>query len=251
MKRAPKLVPTALIRINRYLSMCGVASRRKADEMVLEGKVEINHKVVHDLGIKIDPQRDRVCINGRQIMQVHDFVYLVMNKPKDTITTMSDERGRTTVMSLLHSKHRVYPVGRLDRNTTGVLLFTNDGEFANRLMHPKFEVKKSYLVTCQTAVKPEHVERLRKGLQIEGEKTAPAEVYVMPHGKGREIGIIIHEGRNRQVRKMFETLGYVVKKLDRVAYGPVTKEGLARGATRSLTRPEVRKLKELTGMPDV
>jgi pseudouridine synthase len=250
MKRTPKPPPATLVRINRYLSMCGVASRRKADEMVLEGKVEINRSIVRDLGTKIDPQRDKVYINGKQIVQVHDFVYLVMNKPKDTITTLSDERGRTTVMSLVRSKHRVYPVGRLDRNTTGVLLFTNDGEFANRLMHPKFEIQKSYLVTCETAVKPEHVEQLRKGMRIEDGKTAPAQVYVMPHSKGKEIGIIIHEGRNRQVRKMFEALGYEVRKLDRVAYGPVTKEGLARGATRSLTRPEVRKLKELTGMPE-
>ena len=251
MKRTAKPLITERIRINRYLSMCGVASRRKADEMVLEGKVEINHVIVRDLGTKIDPQRDKVYINGKQIVQVHDFVYLVMNKPKDTITTLSDERGRTTVMSLVRSKHRVYPVGRLDRNTTGVLLFTNAGEFANRLMHPKFEIQKSYLVTCETAVKAEHVEQLRKGMRIEDGKTAAAEVYVMPHSKGKEIGIIIHEGRNRQVRRMFEAFGYVVKKLDRVAYGPVTKEGLARGATRSLTRPEVRKLKELTGMPDV
>jgi 23S rRNA pseudouridine2605 synthase len=218
--------------------------------MVLEGKVEINHKVVRGLGTKIDPRRDKVYINGKQIVQVHDFVYLVMNKPRDTITTLSDERGRTTVMKLLHSKHRVYPIGRLDRNTTGVLLFTNDGEFANRLMHPKFEVPKSYLVTCETEVKPEHVDQLRQGMRIEDGKTAPAEVYVMPHSKGKEIGIIIHEGRNRQVRRMFEALGYEVKKLDRVAYGPVTKEGLARGATRSLTRPEVRKLRELAGMTE-
>jgi len=119
------------------------------------------------------------------------------------------------------------------------------------LMHPKFEIQKSYLVTCETAVTFEHVDQLRKGMRIEDGKTAPAEVYVMPHSKGKEIGIIIHEGRNRQVRRMFEALGYVVKKLDRVAYGPVTKEGLARGATRSLTRPEVRKLRELTGMPEV
>jgi pseudouridine synthase len=251
MKRTKAPEPSQLIRINRYLSMCGVASRRKADEMVLEGKVEINRTVVRDVGIKIDPQRDRVFINGKQIVQVHDYVYLVMNKPRDAITTLSDERGRTTVMSLLRSKHRVYPIGRLDRNTTGVLLFTNDGEFANRLMHPKFEIPKSYLVTCETAVKPEHVEQLRKGMRLEDGKTAPAEVYVIPGGKGKEVGIIIHEGRNRQVRRMFESLEYEVKKLDRVAYGPVTKEGLARGATRSLTRSEVRKLKELAGIPEM
>jgi pseudouridine synthase len=251
MKRTPKPGTSELIRINRYLSMCGVASRRKADQMLLDGKVEINHKIVRDLGTKIDPRRDKVYINGKQIVQVHDYVYLVMNKPKDAITTLSDERSRTTVMDLLHSKHRVYPVGRLDRNTTGVLLFTNDGEFANRLMHPKFEVPKSYLVTCETSVSPRHVEQLRKGMRLEDGATGPAEVYVIPGGKGKEIGIIIHEGRNRQVRRMFEKLGYEVKRLDRVAYGPVTKEGLERGATRSLTRQEVRKLKELAGIPEL
>ena len=246
MKRSPK---PEFIRINRYLSMCGVTSRRKADEMVLEGKVEINHKIVRNVGIKIDPRRDRVYINGQQIVRVHDFVYLVMNKPKDAITTLSDERGRTTVTSLLHSKHRVFPIGRLDRNTTGVLLFTNDGEFANRLMHPKFEVPKSYLVTCETAVKPEHLERLRRGVAIDDRKTEPAEVLLMPHSKRKQIGITIHEGRNRQVRRMFESFGYEVTRLDRVAYGPITKEGLARGATRTLTHGEVHQLKELAGMP--
>ena len=250
MKRTPKVEPVTPVRINRYLSMCGVASRRKADQMVVDGKVEINHTVIRDLGTRVDPQRDKVYINGKQIVQVHDFVYLVMNKPKDTITTLSDERGRTTVMKHLHSKHRVFPVGRLDRNTTGVLLFTNDGEFANRLMHPKFGVPKSYLVTCEIAVKQEHVEQLRKGMRLDDGVTGPAEVYVIPRAKGKEVGIVIHEGRNRQVRRMFEKLGYEVRKLDRVAYGPVTKKGLARGATRSLTRQEVRGLKELAGIQE-
>jgi 23S rRNA pseudouridine2605 synthase len=229
--------------------MCGVASRRKADEMVLQGKVEINHKVVRDLGTKIDPRRDKVFVGGKQVVQVHDHVYLVMNKPKDAITTLSDEKNRTTVIDLLHSKHRVYPIGRLDRNTTGVLLFTNDGEFAHHLMHPKFEVPKSYLVTLEEQVRAEHLEQLRRGIRLEDGMTSRSDVYVIPGGKGKEIGMTIREGRNRQVRRMFETLGYVVRKLDRVAYGPVTKEGLARGATRSLTRQEVRKLKELAGIP--
>ena len=250
MKRIPKPDPSRLIRINKFLSMCGVASRRKADEMILEGKVEVNHKVVREMGTRIDPQRDRVFVQGKQAVQVHDFVYLVMNKPKDTITTLSDERDRPTVMKLVRSKHRVYPIGRLDRNTTGVLLFTNDGEFANRLMHPRFEVPKSYLVTCETTVQPEHLDQLRKGVRLEEGGTAPADVFSIPHSKGKEVGITIHEGRNRQVRRMFESLGYEVRKLDRVAYGPVTKEGLARGASRSLTRQEIRKLKELAGFPE-
>lgn len=251
MKPKKKSEPSAdLVRLNRYLSMCGISSRRKADEMITSGKVEVNGKVATELGTKIHPGRDRVFFNGKQVVQVHDPLYLVMNKPKDTITTMSDERGRTTVMSLLHSKQRVYPIGRLDRNTTGVLLFTNDGEFANRLMHPKFEITKSYVVVCDTVVKLEHVDQLRKGLRLEDGKTAPAEVHIIPGGRGKQIGITIHEGRNRQVRRMFESLEYEVTKLDRIAYGPVTREGLARGGTRSLTRKEVRELKRLAGMEE-
>ncbi len=228
--------------------MCGVSSRRSADERIQSGEVEVNGKVVLELGTRITPGKDKVVVQGKQVTQVDDLVYLVLNKPKDTITTMDDERGRTTVMSLVRAKQRVYPIGRLDRNTTGVLLFTNDGDFAQHLMHPKFEIQKSYAVTCETALKPEHIEQLRRGIRLLDGKTKPAHVYVLPGGRGKEIGVIIHEGKNRQVRRMFESLGYEVKKLDRVAYGPVTKEGLARGGTRSLTRHEVRELKRISGM---
>jgi 23S rRNA pseudouridine2605 synthase len=231
--------------------MCGVASRRKADRLLIEGKVEVNRKIVTDLGSKIDPMRDKVFVEGKQVVQVHDFLYLIMNKPKDTITTLSDERGRTTVISLLKTKQRVYPVGRLDRNTTGVLLLTNDGEFANSLMHPKHEIPKSYQATLDKVVVPVHLEQLRHGVPLEDGKTRPAQIFVLPGGRGKVIGIIIHEGRNRQVHRMFEYFGYEVKKLDRVAYGPITKEGLGRGETRSLTRPEVRRLRELAGLATV
>jgi 23S rRNA pseudouridine2605 synthase len=173
-----------------------------------------------------------------------------MNKPKDTITTLHDERGRSTVIDLVHSRDRVYPVGRLDRNTTGVLLLTNDGDFAHRLMHPRFEIPKSYEVTCDAPVSREHLRQLARGVPLEDGMTAPAAVAALPGGKGKEVGITIREGRNRQVRRMFEHLGYGVVKLDRVAYGPVTKAGLPRGATRKLTRTEVRELRRIAGMPD-
>lgn len=250
MKRTSKSEPTELIRINRYLSMCGVSSRRKADELVEAGSVTVNGAVMTDLGTKINPRKDSVRVDGKQVVQVHDYLYLVLNKPKDTITTLSDEKGRTTVMSLVKTKQRVYPVGRLDRNTTGVLLLTNDGNFAHHLMHPKSEIPKSYQVTLETALTNEHAAQLRKGIKLEDGKTAPADVYILPGGKGKDVGIVIHEGRNRQVRRMFESLGYEVQKLDRVAYGPITKEGLKRGETRSLTRPEVRKLKQLAGIQE-
>lgn len=217
---------------------------------MLGGRVEVNHKVVTDLATRVDPAHDKVFVNGTQAVRVDDQLYLVLNKPKDAITTLKDEKGRTTVMSMIRSKHRVYPIGRLDRNTTGVLLFTNDGDFAHRLMHPKHEVPKSYKVTCASPLAQGALAALRKGVRLEDGITAPADVYVIPGGKGKEIGITIHEGRNRQVRRMFEELGCEVLKLDRVAYGPVTKEGLARGATRSLTRQEVRELKRMAGYTD-
>ena len=150
-------------------------------------------------------------------------------------------------MNLLHAKERVFPIGRLDRNTTGVLLFTNDGDFAHHLMHPKFEIAKSYHVTCDRAISTEHVAQLRAGVNLDDGPTGKAQVYPIPRSKGKEIGIIIHEGRNRQVHRMFEKLGYDVTKLDRVAYGPITKEGIARGGTRKLTHGEMQQLKDLAG----
>jgi 23S rRNA pseudouridine2605 synthase len=236
-----------LVRINRYLSMCGVTSRRKAEELVLQGKVEINGAVVRDLATRVDPARDRVSVGGVRALPAKGLLYLVLNKPKDSITTLSDERGRTTVMSMVRTRERVYPVGRLDRNTTGVLLLTNDGNFAHRLMHPKFNIPKSYRVSCNKALSRGDIALLRGGIALSDGRTAPAEVEFIAQGRGKEIGITIHEGRNRQVRRMFETLGYDVVKLDRVAYGPVTKEGLARAGTRSLTRSEIRTLKEMAG----
>jgi 23S rRNA pseudouridine2605 synthase len=240
--------PAGRIRINRFLSICGLASRRKAEELIAEGRVSVNGVKVDDLATRIDPVRDQVFVDGKQTVPLRDPVYLVLNKPKDTITTMSDERGRPAVIDLVRSRDRVYPIGRLDRNTTGVLLFTNDGEFANRLMHPRFEIPKSYHVFCDKPVAKDHLRQLAIGIRLDDGVTAPAWVAPIAKGKGKEIGITIHEGRNRQVRRMFEVLGYEVEKLDRVAYGPVTKEGLPRGATRKLTRGEITELKRLAGM---
>ncbi|MEW6509489.1 MAG: pseudouridine synthase [Bacteroidota bacterium] len=249
--RRPAVPPIpAAYRINRFLSMCGISSRRKAEELVRAGKVEVNRKVVTELATKVDPSRDTVFVDGKRAVPTRGYLYLVLNKPRDAITTLSDEKGRTTVMSMVRTKQRVYPVGRLDRNTTGVLLFTNDGQFAHRLMHPRYEIPKTYRVTCSAPLSTGHLEALRRGVELEDGRTAPTDIYVIPGGRRREIGVVIHEGRNRQVRRMFESLGYEVQKLDRVAYGPVTKEGLARGATRSLTRQEVRALKTMAGYSD-
>lgn len=238
------------VRINRYLSTCGIASRRKAEDLVLAGRVRVNGRVVEDLSTRVDPSRDKVTVDDRQVAPVYEPLYLVLNKPKDTITTVSDERGRHTVMELVRTKQRVYPVGRLDRNTTGVLLLTNDGEFANRLMHPRHSVPKTYEVALESAVSREHLLMLARGIRLSDGPTGPAEVVAVPGSRGKVVAITIREGRNRQVRRMFEHLRYVVTRLDRVAYGPVTKEGLPRGALRRLTHAELRALRRLAGMDE-
>ncbi len=238
------------VRINRYLSMCGITSRRKAEDLVTEGRVAINGVRISSLATTLVPGRDRVFVDGQEVALVDALIYLALNKPKDTITTMSDERGRTTVMDHVHSRKRVFPIGRLDRNTTGVLLLTNDGEFAHRLMHPRYGIPKAYRVTCSEVVTREHLQALAEGIQLDEGRTAPAELLSIPGGKGREVGITIHEGWNRQVRRMFEALGYTVDKLDRVAYGPVTTEGLPRGTTRALTPQEIRTLRALAGLEE-
>jgi 23S rRNA pseudouridine2605 synthase len=238
------------MRINRYLGACGVASRRKAEDLVRAGRVRVNERVLEDLATRIDPSCDRVYVDGRQVVPVYEFTYYVLNKPKDTITTVSDERGRHTVMELVRTRHRVYPIGRLDRHTTGVLLLTNDGEFANHLMHPRHHVPKTYQVTLDSAVSRDHLRALANGIQLSDGPTGRADVVSLPGSKGRVVGITIREGRHHQVRRMFEHFHYVVTKLDRVAYGPVTREGLPRGAMRRLTPAELRALRRLAGMEE-
>jgi pseudouridine synthase len=248
MKRSKPNVPSPPIRINRYLSMCGIASRRKAELMVQEARIRVNNQVISSLATTVVPGVDRVYLDGKEVVLLRDPVVYVLNKPKDTITTASDERGRATVLDLLRVRERVFPIGRLDRNTTGVLLLTNDGELAHRLMHPRHHITKAYLVTCDRVVARDHCESLRRGVRLDEGTTSPAQISVVPGGKGKVIGIAIHEGWNRQVRRMFEALGYEVEKLDRVAYGPITKDGLARGTYRKLTPAEVRALRRQAGL---
>jgi 23S rRNA pseudouridine2605 synthase len=239
---------TQLVRLNKFIASCGVASRRKADELIQEGKVQVNGRTVTELGVRIDPRKDKVIVNGKQATILDEPVYILLNKPKDAITTSSDERGRATVMDYVRIRQRVFPIGRLDRNTTGVLLLTNDGEFANRLMHPKFEVQKAYTVTLSKPLSRDDASKLAKGIRLSDGVTSPAEVFFIPGGKNKEIGIVIHEGRNKQVHRMFEALGYKVNKLDRVAYAGLTYEGLPRGKWRFLTKQETLHLKKLAGM---
>lgn len=232
------------IRLNKYLSNAGVCSRREADVLIQTGVVTVNGNVVTELGYKISPT-DVVRYDGETI-NAETKRYVLLNKPKNFITTMDDPLGRKTVMSLVMKacKERVYPVGRLDRDTTGLLLFTNDGDLAKKLTHPRYEARKIYHVEANKPVTSEHLEQLRQGIQLEdGFIKCDHVEYVKDGASSREVGVEIHSGKNRIVRRMFEKLGYEVVKLDRVQFAGLTKKDLPRGYFRHLTEKEVAFLK--------
>lgn len=239
-----------LVRLNKFLADAGAASRRKADEIISQGRVKVNNVAVTELGVKVDPQHDKIFIDGKQVVSLDRRVYILFNKPKDCITTLRDERGRPTVMDYIKVRERIFPIGRLDRNTIGVLLLTNDGELANGLMHPRFEVKKVYRVTLEKALSGGDAEKLRKGIRLADGVTKSAEILYIPGGKNKIVGVIIHEGRNRQVHRMFEAIGYDIEKLERVAYANITCEGLTRGGWRHLTKTELNILKRQAGIEE-
>lgn len=234
-------------RLNKYLAHAGIASRRKAAELVKEGKVKVNDKVVIEPGYEVQP-KDVVKYKGKVIRMLEKKVYILVNKPKDFITTTKDEKGRKTVMHLIRkaTDQRVYPVGRLDRNTTGLLLLTNDGDLAQKLSHPSHSVKKVYRVELNKDLTKADMETIAQGVTLEdGEVKVDAVAYVDEKDKTK-IGVELHIGRNRIVRRIFEHLGYEVKKLDRVAYAGLTKKDLPRGKWRYLNKKEVIMLKHFT-----
>lgn len=232
-------------RLQKVISNCGVASRRAAEQMIVDGRVRVNGVVVRELGTKVDLGKDLVLVDGKRL-EMPQKLYYLFNKPKGVITTASDERGRATVMEYFKNvKDRIYPVGRLDQNTEGLLLLTNDGELANILMHPSMMVDKTYEVKVKGHIADTVLEKLAAGVPLKDGMTAPAVVYY----KGFDtksgvtsIDITIHEGRNRQVRRMFEFYGYQVHNLRRVQYAFLTLSGIKRGAYRALTKEEVREL---------
>jgi 23S rRNA pseudouridine2605 synthase len=239
--------PNEAIRLNRYIAQSGICSRRKADEFIASGQVVVNGEAVTSLGSKV-VDGDVVEVNGRRITP-KSALYLLLNKPENTITTTSDDRGRKTVLDLVDlpetDERRLYPVGRLDRDTKGVLLLTNDGELAHRLMHPRYEVEKLYVVTTKKSFKPHELQLLREGVDLEdGPARADQAAYVDP-ANHYVIGLGIHEGRNRQVRRMFEALGHEVMELERVRYAGLTTAGIRRGKWRRLKDHEIRKLRRM------
>ncbi|MCO5229763.1 MAG: pseudouridine synthase [Chitinophagales bacterium] len=244
----PSSQPSDETRLNKYIANAGICSRRKADELISQGQVQVNGVVIYEMGYKVLP-KDIVTYNGKKVVS-ENKVYVLLNKPKDFITTTSDERDRKTVMQLIKTvaeSARLYPVGRLDRNTTGLLLLTNDGELAQHLSHPSTNVVKVYQVELDKPIKKGDLELIRQGVLLEDGMAHVDEIDITePQVDARFVGVAIHSGKNRIVRRIFEHLGYEVKKLDRVSYAGLTKKDLPRGNWRYLTEKEWVYLKHLT-----
>ena len=238
-----------MVRLQKYLSDCGVASRRKSEELIEQGKVRVNGKIA-SIGEKIDPKHDTITVSGKKIVHQKTHTYIMLHKPRGFITTMSDEMDRKCVAQLIQDvPARVYPVGRLDRDSEGLLLFTNDGAFANAMTHPSKHVPKTYRVTVRPSITQEQLTALTQGVIIDDGVTAPAEVRVITKEENRVVlEIILYEGRNRQIRKMCEALGLEVARLRRTAIGTVKLGMLKQGDWRELTEDEVRKLQLAAGM---
>jgi len=245
-KKGPESKDTGLIRLNRYISNAGICSRRKADELIAAGVVSVNGVVISELGHKVDPQKDEIRYNGETLKR-EKMVYVLLNKPKDYITTTEDPQERRTVMHLVEkaSKERIYPVGRLDRNTTGLLLMTNDGDLADKLSHPRNNIVKLYQVELNKSLTQGDMNKIGFGVELEDGLIKPDSISYVSGGTKREIGIQIHSGKNRIVRRIFEHLGYEVVKLDRAVYANLTKKDLPRGRWRFLEESEVIQLKHL------
>jgi pseudouridine synthase len=239
-----------IIRLNKFLSKTGVASRREADRLIAEGRIAVNNEIIQTLGAKIDDQKDAVTIDGKRVKSEHQFLYLILNKPPGFLVTLKDPLQRPTILDLIPNlKSRVFPVGRLDLDSEGLLLLTNDGELANRLMHPRYGIKKVYLVNVKNIPEPSRLQLLEKGIRIDGKKTAPAKVRLLKSGsKSALVRIELREGRKREVRKMFEAIGHPVRELKRIQFAELNLKNLKRGHWRYLTPTEISNLKKLTSL---
>lgn len=235
------------IRLQKHLSACGIASRRKAEELIEAGKVRVNGRVAV-LGDKVDPKRDKVTVRGKNVIAVTQKVYIMLHKPRGYVTTMSDEFDRKSVADLVKDVGvKVFPVGRLDRDSEGLLIMTNDGELANVITHPRSHVNKTYRVTVGGAVDDEQIKRLCDGVVIDGKRTLPCDVFVTERRQDRTVlNFIIQEGRNRQIRKMCDTVGLEVLRLKRIEIAGVKLGGLKPGAWRDLNERELTRLENIS-----
>lgn len=237
-----------MIRLNKYLASAGIGSRRKCDQYISAGRIKVNGDIVQKLGIRINESTDTVSFDDREVSPAQNYIYILLNKPVEVITTASDDRERTTVLDLIQTKERIFPVGRLDQDTTGLLLLTNDGELTNNLIHPRYKIPKTYHVLLDRKISAKDAYHFERGLNLDGKMTSRcklSEIRVIDNGSLLEV--IISEGRKRQIRRMFDLLGYQVIELDRIAFGPLTLAGLKRGEWRYLTSGEVEALKKEIG----
>ncbi len=233
------------MRLQKYLAECGIASRRKCEEYIIQGKVEVNGKIVTELGTKIDFEKDKIKFNNKEIKPEKKHVYILLNKPIGYVTTADDQFGRDTVLDLVKVKERIVPVGRLDMYTSGALILTNDGDFVYKVTHPKHEINKTYNATLKGIIQSDEVEKLRNGVKIDDYTTKPAKVKILKTDTEKDISrieITIHEGKNRQVRKMCEAIGRNVIALHRSKIGSINVKDLPLGKWRYLTSKEVKSI---------
>ena len=239
--------PPGTTRLNKYLAHAGVASRRKADELIKAGRVCVNGEVIREMGHRVSP-KDKITFDGKELKPAR-HVYVLLNKPRGFITTTSDDRGRKTIMDLVRTatRERIYPVGRLDRDTSGIILLTNDGELAEKLSHPRYEVRKVYLAKLDKPLSDADLEAIARGIELEDGPIYADEIAIPDPREPSQVGIELHSGRNRIVRRIFEHLGYEVLRLDRTVYAGLTKKDVPRGKWRYLKDRELVFLKHLDG----
>lgn len=231
-------------RLQKILAKAGISSRRKAEELIRQGMVSIDGKVVTDMGIKLEPQHHQITVNGKTVSTPEQKVYFLLNKPAGYVTTVNDPQNRPIVTSLLKNvRQRVFPVGRLDLNTEGALIMTNDGDLANRILHPRNEVTKTYIAEVKGNPSVKHIALLEKGIEIEGKKTWPARIKLLDRTRNASTyQLTIHEGRKRQIRKMFTAIGFPVINLKRIAYGRLKLENLKTGQYRPLSQKDIQQI---------
>jgi len=239
-----------MIRLNKYLSAAGVSSRREADRLIEQGRIRVNGKIVQILGSKVDENKDRIEVDGKIVEGTQEKVYMILNKPPEFLVTLKDPLQRPTIKDLLPKlKTRLFPVGRLDFASEGLLMMTNDGELANRLIHPRYEMKKIYLVKIKGHPEKEKLSKIERGISLDGKKTAPAKIFLASSSPRRSLyKIELHEGRRREIRRMFEAIGFRVLLLRRIKFAGLTLDGLNPGDWRYLTDKEVQTLYRKVGL---
>ncbi|MFW2488926.1 pseudouridine synthase [Clostridium chromiireducens] len=233
-------------RLQKYMASCGVASRRKCEEIIAEGKVKVNGVLVNEPGIKIDPSKDIVEVDGEIIKKEENKVYIMLNKPEGYISSVKDEKGRTTILDIVKTTERIYPIGRLDYDSSGLILLTNDGEIYNKIIHPRVELIKKYIAVVKGEILEKDIQKFEIGIDIGGYITAPATINVLSYDRNvSTVEIGIHEGKNRQIRKMCAALNHEVLSLKRIAVGEIKLGYLKRGEYRKLSKEELEYINNL------